>query len=92
MAKRRTKKQKQQAKHRFVYSLPRSGKLASKGAAVKGQKKSVVKSTKSLVQDPKKAHSTATVDSLGTIKRDIVKSLSLASLILGLELVIYLVR
>ena len=81
MAKRRTKKDKKNAKHNFLVSWepdtedPKLEKEKSK------TKKSKKKDTSSSIKNTK----------FVSIKKDILKSISLAGIILGLELVIYLV-
>jgi hypothetical protein len=77
MAKRRTRKQKERAKHRFTL-------------LVKGQFQNATKPKKTKAAQPKKAKFLAKQGDLASIKREIFKSLILASLILGLELMIYL--
>ncbi len=97
MAKRRTRKQKEKAKHRLTVSwepstpsLKKVRKTASKKGGVKGQKKNTSQAMKKNLRKTKKANSMAKGESLSLIKRDIVKSLIIASLILSLEVVIYL--
>jgi len=89
MAKRRTKKQKQKAKRQFSVYLKNEAENNQFEPVVKGQfrKRKIRKISKPA--QTKNAEPTAKVESLRTIRRDIVKSLILASLILGTELVIY---
>lgn len=79
VAKRRTRKQKAQAKHKFTFE-----------PVVKGQFKSEPGTAFSLKLSSKKAKKLANLTDLASLKRDIVKSLILASLVLSLEVMIYL--
>lgn len=79
MAKRRTRKQKVQAKHKFIFE-----------PAVKGQFKNEPKTTLLSKPDSKKAKKLANLTDLVSLKSDIIRSLILASLVLGLEIMIYL--
>lgn len=90
MAKRRTRKQKEKAKHQFTLSWEPEPKKASSKATVKGQFKTKPEPKKFLTLMRKKAKSSAKLDDLASVRRDIIKSLILASLVLSLELVIYL--
>lgn len=97
MAKRRTRKQKEKAKHRLTVSWKpstsspkKAGKTASKKPRVKGQIKKASQAKEKSLHKAKKANSMAKDEGLSLIKRDIVKSLIIASLILSLEVVIYL--
>jgi hypothetical protein len=98
MAKRRTRKQKSQAKHQFKISwepLPKANKFEPKREVSKASVKGQFTNTKT----PKKykgikkelAKISAENKNLGTIKHDLLKSLLLASFIFGLEVVLYLV-
>jgi hypothetical protein len=90
MAKRRTRKDKERAHHSFLYSWqPEPGKAQSRHD-VKGQFVSSLEDTSSKAKHAKSANKLAKDDSLASIKHDIVKSLILASFILGAELVVYL--
>lgn len=101
MAKKRTRKQKETAKHRFSLapntgagfklSKERLGKLASTDGYVKGQFKKGSKTLKSRKAKGEKAKDTAKPSESASIKRDIARSVFLASLILSLEVVIYFV-
>ena len=101
MAKRRTRKQKETAKHRFSLapntgagfklSRQRLDKLASSDGYVKGQIKSKAKTRKIRILKKEKAKDTAKPDESVSIKRDITRSVFLASLILSLEVVIYFI-
>ncbi|MCH7730399.1 hypothetical protein IID21_02585 [Patescibacteria group bacterium] len=89
MAKRRTKKQKQKANRQFSVYLKNEAENNQFEPTVKGQfKKRKIRKISKPAQ-AKNTEPTAKVEGLGIIKRDIVKSLILASLILGTELVIY---
>lgn len=79
MAKRRTRKQKIQAKHKFIFE-----------PVVKGQFKNELKAILPSKLDSKKAKKLANLTDLASLKRDIIKSLILASLVLSLEIMIYL--
>lgn len=84
MAKRRTKKQKAAAKHTFNLSW------APPEPGVKGQFNFEPKKPKASSHKHESAISLAKDGSLASIKKDIVKSLILVSLILALEVVLYL--
>jgi len=84
MAKRRTKKQKEGARHTFNLSW------APSEAGVKGQFNSEPKRPKANTRKHESAISLAKDASLASIKKDIVKSLMVVSLILALEVVLYL--
>jgi len=84
MAKRRTKKQKAAAKHNINLSW------APSEPSVKGQFNFEPKKPKASSQKHENAISLAKDGSLASIKKDIVKSLILVSLILALEVVLYL--
>jgi hypothetical protein len=103
MAKRRTRKQKESARHQFTIEwkpgqVP-SGKKgqpepkkASAEPVVKGQFKKPAKSRLSKAAVSKKAMESAKAGDVAKIKREIIKSLILASLILSLEIMLYLAR
>lgn len=84
MAKRRTKKQKEKAKHTFDLSWSPSE------PDVKGQFNFEPKKPRSSSHKHESALSLAKDGSLASIKKDIVKSLIIVSLILALEVVLYL--
>ena len=84
MAKRRTKKEKEKAKHAFNLSW------APSEPGVKGQFNFEPKGPRAGREHKESALSLAKDGSLASIKKDIVKSLIIVSLILALELVIYL--
>jgi hypothetical protein len=97
MAKRRTRKQKIQAKHQFTINWVPSSTTSKKSSKSTNYKAGVKRQTaKTKIQEKPKfvkkkmAKSMAKVDSLASIRHNLVKSLSLATIILGLELMIYL--
>ncbi len=105
MAKRRTRKQKEKAKHQFAVSWKPAkllyqnrqqstskskAKTTTSEAIVKGQFKKRAKALKLQKSKKEKAKDTAKDANLASIKLDIRKSLFLASLILSLEIMIYL--
>ncbi|MEK7112901.1 MAG: hypothetical protein AAB875_06345 [Patescibacteria group bacterium] len=90
MATRRTRKDKEGAHHSFLYSWegqPEGGQVRH---GVKPQFKNEPKVVSRDFGKGKSADNLAKVGSLASIKRDMVKSLLLASLILGIEVVVYL--
>ena len=97
MAKRRTKKQKIQAKRQFLYKTsgtsdapkPKAKKRSSK-PVVKRQFQKSTKSPTKLVPRIKNTIHSAKYSDLGSIKLDIIKSLVVTSLIIGIELMLYL--
>lgn len=90
MAKRRTRKDKAGAHHQFLYTWDGEPKKAPAEASVNTQFKKSLKAQKPTPVAAKKAMSMAQVYDLASIKRSIVRSLIIASLILGTEVVIYL--
>jgi len=90
MAKRRTRKQKESAHHQFTISWTPSTKRASSEASVKRQIPGRNKSTGSSLHISKNASTSALDIDIATIKKEIRKSLILASAILAMELVLYL--
>lgn len=97
MAKRRTKKQKRQAKHQFLLKWepekPITKAKAQKTVSVptvKGQIKNQAGLSIKTKTKVKFADFQANNEALVLIKRDLVKSLIIASLILALEVVLYL--
>ncbi|MFC1710204.1 hypothetical protein ACFL0F_00905 [Patescibacteria group bacterium] len=90
MAKKRTRKQKEKAKHQFLVTSVNKPKSKPNDKVVKGQFNSRHKPSKKKVGMVKSADLLDKEDHLASAKRDVVKSILLASLILGLELVIYL--
>lgn len=91
MAKRRTRKQKERAKHRFVFPVDEPDKIDSSQAVVKSQLKKAAKLKTTPIQYTKNAVKSAKDDSLAETKKEIIKSLALASLILASEIMIYLI-
>ena len=97
MAKRRTKKQKRQAKHQFLLKWEPEKPIAKAKArktvsvpAVKGQIKNQADLNIKAKAKLKIADFQANNGGLASIKRDLVKSLIIASLVLALEVVLYL--
>lgn len=90
MAKRRTRKEKEKAKRWFeTLAVQESGKVSFE-PAVKGQFKKELKIASGKKPRKEIPEFTAKVGYSSSIKHEIVKSLAFASLILGLEFVIYL--
>jgi hypothetical protein len=96
MSKRRTRKQKEKAKHQFKLSWEPTSintvakdKTSSPKAVVKGQTKRDKKTEKLKNRKTKYAYITADYENLGTIRHNLIRSLLIASLILSLELVLY---
>ena len=96
MAKKRTKKQKQKAKHQFTVSWePSSGLSSTKhkrgksDTPVKRQTKHPARQGKRKITKSEKATITAKDNNLASIKKDLIKSLMIASLVLSLEVVLY---
>lgn len=90
MAKRRTRKQRQEAKHPFSVHWEPEAKNGSSKPSVKGQFKNSGSGKKLSGTSSKLAKNTAELGSLASIKKDIIKSLILAGVILASEVVIYL--
>ena len=91
MTKRRSKKQKQEAKHQFTISYTPSASDGASSSTVKRQTKTSTSGTKADLPVPENALNKAEQANLARTKREIVKSLGLASLVLGLEVMIYLI-
>lgn len=87
MGKRRTRKEKEKAVHGF--SLSWSPEATSKGS-VKGQLKNEAKAHSTKASKQENAMLLAKDSGLWLIKKDIFKSLVIASLIITLEVVLYL--
>jgi len=87
MAKRRTRSEKEKAVHSFSLSWSPE---ANKDDGVKGQFKNKARQVSAKANRPKKAMLLAKDDSLRLIKKDVFKSVFIASLIITLEVVIYL--
>src|SRR4030065_2609425 len=99
MAKRRTRKQKESAKHTFTISwdeniLKKESKAKTDESKyiVKRQLKNVSSGTKSQATITKNAVFLTKDYNLASIRKDLKKSLIIASLILSLETVLYLMR
>mgnify|MGYP006969351187 CR=1 FL=1 len=90
--KRRTRKDKKTAKHQFTVSWEPSTKKPSRHDSVKGQFNSNSNTKSKARATRKKANTTAKDTSHARIKRDIAKSILFASLILCLEVVVYLIQ
>lgn len=88
--KRRTKNQKIQAKHHFTLSWSNQEKKPDSGIDVKRQFKKKVSSNIASSSKHENAMFLAKEASFKPIKNDVLKSLIIASLILALEIVIYL--
>lgn len=89
MAKRRTKKQKQEAKHLFTLSWE-PAVSGSTSKPVKSQSKSENLGTTFQNKASKNAKKSEKDTEFVYLKRELTKTLLFASLILGLELVLYL--
>jgi len=87
--KRRTKKQKQNAKHSISYTWEPSSQKNPRHVSVKGQFKNSHKVGIKKNKELKKADKLAKDAPYIQIKRDILKSILIASLIICLELVLY---
>lgn len=90
MAKRRTRKQKISAQHKFSISWSPEAQKDKTEPNVKGQITKTTKSKPIKAGKAKSAKSSAKDRDLVKIKRDIIKSLIFAGIILGTEIVIYL--
>lgn len=90
MANRRTRKDKEQAHHQFLYSWDDEPKNVSFKAGVKGQTEKRAEAKIGELSLSKMAVNQAQVYDLASVRKDIGRSLIIASLILGAELVIYL--
>jgi hypothetical protein len=90
MGERRTRKQKLKAKHQFNLSWTPQPQSSVLKASVKGQIVSSLKTRLEENKHTKKAVPMAKDGSFEAYKRDTVKSLVLASIILAAELVLYL--
>lgn len=90
MAKRRTRKDKERAQHTFHYNWSPEAKKSQFTHNVKGQLKNEAKVTSRETSSSESADLLAQDTGLASIKHNIIRSLFLAGLILGIELVIYL--
>ncbi|MFH1863640.1 MAG: hypothetical protein ABIJ85_01830 [bacterium] len=91
MAKRRTRKNKVFAHHQFTLKWEPSSKKSELASSVKGQLKKQVFPSSLQTQKVKSANLLAQEGSVKAVKSDIIKSLILASFILSLEVVVYLI-
>lgn len=87
---RRTRKQKEEARHSFAISWSPEAKKGHSEPDVKGHLKNEAARPLGRASNANNADLLAKQASLASIKRDILKSIILASLILGAELVLYL--
>ncbi len=90
MAKKRTRKQKEKAKHGFAEAHKISLGKDPFEPIVKGQFKTAKKARHEQPPTPKKAMESAKDSNIVEVKKELIKSLLLASLIIGIEVVIYL--
>ena len=90
MAKRRTRKQKEKAKHTFSYNWENMPEKDFFEPHVKRQIKNQLQTANAEVTHSENAMLSAKDTSLASIKRNLIKSIIIASLILIAELVIYL--
>ena len=91
MAKKRTKKQKQNPKYPFLVSCDQGSESMPSGEAVKGQNESTPKPGSTKTKSAKNAYFLEKGANPASIRHDIIKSLAVTSFILGLEIVIYLI-
>ena len=91
MSGKRTRKQKEKAIDNFKINWTTEPGNTVSEANVKRQFKSDPEKTNFKPDKEKRAEATAKEDNLGKIKRNILRSLIIVSLILGLELVVYFV-
>ena len=90
--KRRTRKDKEKARHNITLTWEPSKENPPRHELVKGQINLASNELSKGKRSPKKANISAKDDSYARIKHDIVRSLLLASLILSLVVVLYLIR
>lgn len=90
MAKKRTRKQKENPNYRFAISWDPEGKTGKNTEHVKGQKNKKNKGLASGSKKSKLAISSEQETYAQIIKRDVFRSLGITGLILGLELMLYL--
>lgn len=86
---RRTRKQKQQAKHNFTITWEFAGS-SLQNKAVKSQSKNKNLGTTTEFTNPEKAKRSDKDSEFVHLRSELIKSLVFASLILGVELVLYL--
>lgn len=90
MSKKRTRKQKQNTKYNFANKIINEAKNLNFVPTVNGQIKNTIKSSSKGAGLQKNAVPTAKDKYRSYIRKDITKSLIIVSLILALEVVIYL--
>jgi len=90
MSKRRTKKQKESVRHPFTLSWNSSQESVATEAPVKGQTSLSIKAKSRATGKLNSADISAQEASIKYVKHDILRSLAVVSLVLCLELVIYL--
>ncbi|OGM02351.1 hypothetical protein A2115_03255 [Candidatus Woesebacteria bacterium GWA1_41_8] len=91
MSKRRTRKQKESARHQVSVSWSPSPKRSSAEANVKGQIDSTKGRKLSRQSSSNNPNNSDYIINIATIKKEIKRSLFLASTIVAMELVLYLV-
>lgn len=90
MGKRRTRAEKEKARHSFLYSWQGQPEKGQVRHDVKGQFKNEPNDASLKHRKANNANVLAKDSTLASIQRDMVKSLILASLILAAEVVVYL--
>lgn len=90
MSKKRTRKQKQNTKYTFAYKILDEAKKINFEPTVKRQKKNTIEAPLTKSEPRESAQATAKDSYQSYIRKDIRKSLIIVSLILALEVVIYL--
>lgn len=90
MSRKRTRERKENIHYPFLVSWQESSKKDSSQASVKGESKNARLSESQIVANPKRADNQANWAEFEFIKKDIVKSLITTSLVLILEVVVYL--
>lgn len=91
MAKRRTRKQKEKAKHDFIAKLHSGPGKGSSEPVVKGQFKKSGTDKAAKTKPTKNADILAKQADIASVRREIIRSLILTSLILGTEIMVYLI-
>lgn len=89
MAKRKTRTQKENIKHPFLISWDESSEKQKTPTSVKGQNK---RSEAEIIHSGTTTKNAVRLDkdgNLSTVRRDVVRSLIVTSLIIGMEVVIY---
>jgi len=89
MGKRRTKKQKINARHNYAIGISNEGGSVSFSHTVNRQNKKTLDRPSDKTPNPKKTNVMADSYNLASIKKDLIKSLIISSLILALEMMIY---